>query len=1275
MSLAQLLLARRILDRAQISAGIAEAERSGTSLLELLQRFRRITPEQARHLDAELDAMEAGGGEGPGPLDPDDVHTAPMRAGAPGPSRGLRPRPEASRPGSHEGDLIATARQPASEDSRRRKTVPVPAPEPRGAGSSAESSGTRRRSTMPLTGEAMSSGAMSPAAISNSGSRPDSASPFGSGAISGSGIGSGAHRGHSGDSGSGTGSGSGIGHPMGSGVGVLPPTGPDAPTALVPLPPGAKRISRSGSGSTGPTILPVDSARASSATSDSGSSPAELPPDQAREEISPFAAGSLSVIDGYRLIQELGQSATGTTHLAERDGVEQVLKLYKLPADDRRARASFDREARALSELESRAGLVDVVAVSSLVGRPWVVYERMPSGSLADELRPGEARPPEEAFRIVGALAEAVAGLHDKGLLHRNIKLSNVLLDENRQPRLTDFGLGRSRGWTPEEAAELPVEDLVWLAPEQLNRDRELDSRVDVHGLGLLLYRLLTGSTAYSGEHAEAVIRDLTAGHYASIGGRSSELPGGTARVLEACLAREPELRYGDAGALAEDCRRLLAGDAPLGDGRSASARALVRLRARVSRAGVGVIVGVALAALVLVGGGVTLAIRKARTSEARSAIIEPAEALRSTIREASETLPQRIAATALRRAGLRLEPPEPGVRDLASRLEVSLEALRRGRVELSERWLGAGVADEVLPLAELARLRDQTRNLKALEAELGRSGTESVPSRVPEDSACSDLLVGLATLRTDDLPALSRAADRLRRRGPVSATALPVEDAEARVAYVDVLDAAFRVGGREWSGAIDALSGITRGPLGRVAAPARSRVREEAVADALVGSSKDWRGLVDELKRIMRERPEDGGPTWGGVRVAIEARAVALAKSGESGDREAIRRLCDRLEDDRERFPELEPSTPVWHRTIAEVSNDLRSTIRGRSQRRRVLLQRITRHTLALLCLEPEARTVAGFGSLVLGPLLRELLGLGATGGEADADRAWRLLRAWTATGRYTSSLDKPVRERLRPAVAQALARDATDPFARFWQAELTPVDSGGAELERRLKRLLETDALSELHKSVVRVKLVELVLARDRRGLRSETAPMPQSRVDELLGLLNPCARMGHPEPDRLASLQGLVLTRGPRSKESRKRSLEFFDLALKRLRERESPTERQELERARAPGCPLAPIAVQEARTRRASYKTWRAFLLNRLGRAGEARASLEQVLSTVPRPPLRTIKEWALAHAIERGLAAGLRVLNSREELRPEERDLLRRNLENAYRRVGPGERDQ
>lgn len=256
-------------------------------------------------------------------------------------------------------------------------------------------------------------------------------------------------------------------------------------------------------------------------------------------------------VPGLEVIRLLGRGQMADVHLAREPDLGRLVALKVLRADapsaDPAARPRFEREARALAAL-SHPNVVQVHRFGHTDdGRPFLVMQYVKGRSVAERLEAGGPLTPHEARDVLTAVAEALECAHQHGIIHRDVRPANVLLEEETgHVLLTDFGIARELASGEGDPRRLTatgqvVGDPRFRSPEEL-RGEELTEQADVYGLGVLGYELLTGQGPYgeaSGPmlavaHLEGEPADLAVEH-----GVDAPL----ARLLLRCLAKAPSRR------------------------------------------------------------------------------------------------------------------------------------------------------------------------------------------------------------------------------------------------------------------------------------------------------------------------------------------------------------------------------------------------------------------------------------------------------------------------------------------------------------------------------------------------------------------------------------------------------------------------------------------------------------------------------------------------------------------------------------------------------------
>jgi serine/threonine-protein kinase len=247
----------------------------------------------------------------------------------------------------------------------------------------------------------------------------------------------------------------------------------------------------------------------------------------------------------------LARGGFGFLYLAldQLTGRQIVLKeLIPTLVSDADALRRFIREGRTLQRL-NHPNVIRAEAMFKEQGHHYLVLEYLSGGTLADELRRGQKFGLSDAVVIIAALCDAVTYLHKKGITHCDLQPSNILFDDQGQPKLIDLGIAHvadalvHRPWHTER--DLAIGTVFYMAPEQLEGIRD-DPRVDLYALGALLYQMLTGRHYLDfdmrntpGARADNVtlVRDVAPSPI-------PEIPDKINQVLLKALAKQPADRY-----------------------------------------------------------------------------------------------------------------------------------------------------------------------------------------------------------------------------------------------------------------------------------------------------------------------------------------------------------------------------------------------------------------------------------------------------------------------------------------------------------------------------------------------------------------------------------------------------------------------------------------------------------------------------------------------------------------------------------------------------------
>ena len=270
---------------------------------------------------------------------------------------------------------------------------------------------------------------------------------------------------------------------------------------------------------------------------------------------------TLPEVPGYEVLSVLGQGGMGVVYKARQLQLKRLVALKMVLAGELaspRARTRFLQEAQAVARLH-HANVVQVYEVGEHQGCPYLSLELVEGGSLARKLREGPL-PPRESARLAETLARAVAAIHGCGVVHRDLKPTNVLLAADGSPKITDFGLARDLNGARTTVTGEVLGTPSYMAPEQARGDKAVGPAADTYALGAILYECLTGRPPFRAATSLDTLYQVLHNEPVQVRGLQPCTPVDLETICLKCLHKEPARRYASAEELADDLRRYQAG-------------------------------------------------------------------------------------------------------------------------------------------------------------------------------------------------------------------------------------------------------------------------------------------------------------------------------------------------------------------------------------------------------------------------------------------------------------------------------------------------------------------------------------------------------------------------------------------------------------------------------------------------------------------------------------------------------------------------------------------
>ena len=256
----------------------------------------------------------------------------------------------------------------------------------------------------------------------------------------------------------------------------------------------------------------------------------------------------------YEIDSEIGRGGMSVVYRARDRRLNRPVAIKVLPpelAHDAAIRTRFTREAQMAAQL-NHAHIVPIYDVGEQDGLGYFVMAIVHGGNLAALLTREPRQPVDETRRLLSEIADALAYAHLRGVIHRDIKPDNILLDENSgRAMVTDFGIARAmEGSSRLTATGIAVGTPAYMSPEQALGDREVDGRSDVYSLGVLGYQMLTGRLPFSAGNSMALLLKHVSEPPRPIAELRTDTPKSLREAVERALMKAPEDRWPTAASM-----------------------------------------------------------------------------------------------------------------------------------------------------------------------------------------------------------------------------------------------------------------------------------------------------------------------------------------------------------------------------------------------------------------------------------------------------------------------------------------------------------------------------------------------------------------------------------------------------------------------------------------------------------------------------------------------------------------------------------------------------
>lgn len=270
----------------------------------------------------------------------------------------------------------------------------------------------------------------------------------------------------------------------------------------------------------------------------------------------------------FRVLKKLGEGGMGAVFLAEQIEMDRkvVVKVLhaEMTANNPVAIERFRREAKAVAQL-NHPNIVQAYDVGKAGDYHFFVMEYVEGQTVYDDILKHKRFSEQEAIEIVSQIAEALQHAHSKGLIHRDVKPKNIMINKEGVAKLADMGLARAV--SDKEMAEAEAGKAFgtpyYISPEQIRGERTIGPPADIYSLGATLYHMVTGSVPFDGKNPSAVMHKHLKGELVPPDHVNPKLSAGISEVIEMMMAKEARKRYQNCADLLVDLRAVARGESP----------------------------------------------------------------------------------------------------------------------------------------------------------------------------------------------------------------------------------------------------------------------------------------------------------------------------------------------------------------------------------------------------------------------------------------------------------------------------------------------------------------------------------------------------------------------------------------------------------------------------------------------------------------------------------------------------------------------------------------
>ena len=239
-------------------------------------------------------------------------------------------------------------------------------------------------------------------------------------------------------------------------------------------------------------------------------------------------------ISHYKILEKLGEGGMGEVFLAEDTKLDRKVALKFLPEEytkDQQAKERFEREAKAAAAL-NHPNIVTIYDINEHEDQTYIAMEYVDGQTLKEQIT-NRKLPITEIMDIFTQICQGLSKAHETGIIHRDIKPQNIIIDKESRVKILDFGLAKLKGVSQLTRESSTLGTVAYMSPEQA-MGIEVDHRTDIWSLGVVLYEMLSGELPFKGEYEQAVV-------YSIINENHEPVTGLISGILRSAMLHRPE--------------------------------------------------------------------------------------------------------------------------------------------------------------------------------------------------------------------------------------------------------------------------------------------------------------------------------------------------------------------------------------------------------------------------------------------------------------------------------------------------------------------------------------------------------------------------------------------------------------------------------------------------------------------------------------------------------------------------------------------------------------